>query len=276
MRRSSIKILVVVGCLAMVALTYLARSWVYRGRPLWPVDPDPPEGVGEAGESVVIHYHLRPPFYMSDGNRVHGLVLQPIATAFANAGIPHVFRETPARRQLEIIAANEGRSCAAGWFKTAERQSFALYSLPVYRDKPFVAVFRADVTQLAESETTLDRVLADGRLTLLVKEGYSYGRQVDEGLRRHEPRRLATTGENRDILRMIEHGRADYSFMTEEEAMDLLGTPQVDREKFRVVRFADIDAGGWRYVICSRMVGAATMARLDEAIRNLHSEGAPQ
>jgi hypothetical protein len=58
--------------------------------------------------------------------------------------------------------------------------------------------------------------------------------------------------------------------------MDLLGSPQVAREKFKVVRFADIDAGEWRYVICSRMVGAATMARVDEAIRTLHVEEAPQ
>ena len=269
MKGISPKYLVILGCAAGVLLTLLIRSQIYDRQRSEPASSVMPAEKHSEQAAIVVHFHQRRPFYMSDGDKVHGLVIDPIALAFKTADIPHVWQETPARRQLDIIERNEDESCAAGWFKTPEREAYARYTLPIYRDKPFVAVARADNQYLGETET-LDRVLRERRLQLLVKEGYSYGRFIDERLKACDPRRITTTAENQNILKMIENYRADYSFMTEEEAQDLLLSPEVNAFHFKLVRFSDMPAGGKRYIICSRKVGREIIARLDAAIRALH------
>jgi len=262
------KYFVILGCVAAILLTLLIRSQIYdRQRNESAFSVMPAERQSKHG-AIIVHFHQRRPFYIS-GDKVHGLVIDPIALAFKTAGIPCAWQETPARRQLDIIERNEDESCAAGWFKTPEREAYARYTLPIYQDKPFVAVTRADNEYLAATET-LDRVLQERRLQLLVKEGYSYGRLIDERVKALAPRTITTTAENQNILKMIENYRADYSFMTEEEAQDLLTSPEVEAGTFRIVRFSDMPAGGKRYIICSKKVGSEIIARLDAAIRALH------
>jgi uncharacterized protein (TIGR02285 family) len=263
MQRPGPKTLVVLVCVVILAATWLVRSSLYQRRPLSPMALDSTE---ERQEAITIHYHNRRPFYMRDGDRVHGLVIDPIARAFEAAGITYVWRETPAKRQLEIIAAGEERSCGAGWFKTPEREAFARYSLPIYRDNPFVAVVRA-ADDFLDGRPTLEQAFKDKRLHLLVKKGYSYGPSIDKLLQTLAPQRITTTADNQDILKMIEHHRADYSLITEEEASDLLEGPEVGGDRFKIVRFADMPEGGKRYIICSKKVSEEEMARLDAAIQ---------
>lgn len=264
------KALVIGCCVLLVALTWAGRAWIFTGHSDTPLPPPPDDNRRVPAEAVVIHYHRRPPFYMNDGGRVHGLVIDPIARAFREAGIPHIWRETPAKRLLEIIAAGEDLSCGAGWFKTPEREVFARYTLPIYRDKPFVAVFRAGEDILPEGPLLLDQLLKEWRLTLLVKEGYSYGPFIDGRMQALSPRQIRTTADNRDILRMIGHYRADYTFLSEEEAADLLSSPEVGGDRFTVVRLADVPGGGERHIMCSKKVGEGTIARLDAAIAAQH------
>lgn len=260
---------IVLGCMAGILLTLLFRSRIYdRQTNESPFSVMPTETQADRS-AITVHFHQRRPFYTNGGEKVRGLVADPIALAFRTAGIPFVWQETPARRQLDIIERNDDQSCAAGWFKTPEREAYARYTLPVYQDKPFVAMTRADNEYLAETET-LDRVLRERRLQLLVKEGYSYGRFIDERVKALAPRILTTTSETQNILKMIENYRADYSFMTEEEAQDLLGSPEVNAATFRIVRFSDMPAGGKRYIICSTKVDREIIARLDAAIQTLH------
>ena len=268
MKGPSSKYMVVIACAAAVILTLATRSEIYERHA-----PKPSVSVRPADEQpqsleITVHFHTRRPFYMSDGDRVYGLVAEPIAQAFETAGIPYHWQETPARRQLDIIEKNEDLSCAAGWFKTRERESYARYSMPIYQDKPFVALTRADNEFLAETESSLERVLRERRLKLLVKEGYSYGQFIDERLQALAPRLITTTAENWNILKMIENYRADYSFMTEEEARDLLMSPETKPTIFKIVRFSDMPAGGKRYIICSQKVGEDIIARLDAEIRS--------
>lgn len=269
MKGISLKYLVILGCAAGILLTLLIRSQIYDRQSSEPAFSVMPAERQSEHAAIIVHFHQRRPFYMSDGDKVYGLVIDPIALAFKTAGIPYAWQETPARRQLDVIERNEDESCAAGWFKTPEREAYARYTLPIYQDKPFVAIARADNEYLAETET-LDRVLKEWRLKLLVKEGYSYGRFIDERVKALDPRRITTTAENRNILKMIENYRADYSFMTEEEAQDLLTSPEVKAANFKLVRFSDMLAGGKRYIICSGKVSEEIIARLDSAIRFLH------
>lgn len=276
MKRPGQKTLIAISCLTLICLAFVVRYSIYQKNPHWegPNNLDKEPQIPK--EIISVHYHHRRPFYIRDKDKVYGLVIDPIANVFKAAGIAYIWRETPAKRQLQIIAAGEDYSCGAGWFKTPERETFARYTLPIYRDKPFVAVLRSDDEYIHSQETTLDEVLKEWRLKLLVKEGYSYGPYIDQRLKVLAPRQISTTGENHDILKMIENYRADYSFMTEEEADDLLASQEINAERYKIVRFVDMPPGGERHLMCSKKVGDETIARLNAAIRRQYPERADQ
>lgn len=219
-----------------------------------------------ADSLITIHYHDRRPYYVSSGGTVHGLVADPIALIFKKTGIDFQWINTPAKRQLDLIRDNASATCAAGWFKTPEREKIGKYTLPIYQDRPFVAVARAENSLLLDIET-LDRVFSEGRLKLLVKSGYSYGRYIDSKIKQLKPWRIVTTADNKSMLQMILNHRADYSFMTEEEANDLLLFSGIPRDNYKIISFKDIPEGSQRYLICSKKMKDTDIENLNSAIK---------
>jgi polar amino acid transport system substrate-binding protein len=269
MPKISLEKKIITGCICVIIFTLLTKSYVHEiTNPQWHSAALSTSSKKPVEEDIIIHFHERRPFYLGYKDEVHGVVADQIGRAFNYADIPYQWLETPAKRQLDIIKKNQDSSCAAGWFKTAEREKFAQYSMPVYQDKPFVAIVRADNDLLNETEQ-LERVLKERRLLLLIKSGYSYGDYIDLRLNNIKPRLITTTGDNQNMLKMIQSHRADYCFMTEEEAQDLLLFSGLQRSDFKLVYFSDIPPGNKRYIICTKMVAKDVMARLNGAIKYL-------
>ncbi|MGE4296661.1 MAG: substrate-binding periplasmic protein [Desulfovibrionaceae bacterium] len=219
---------------------------------------------------VTMHYHPRVPYmYMTDAGMA-GLTGAPAARAFEAADIPVDWVETPAPRQLMMIQANTGLDCGLGWFRNAERARFARFTVPLYQDRPAVALMRADNPRI-DPALTLDGLLRDRALTLLVKSGYSYGAFLDAAIRREGPNTHEVTGDNLTMLRLIHMGRADYFFVSPEEAANLIdsaGLPQVD---FRLMFLEGVPYGEKRYIMCSRQVPRQVIDKLNAVLPPLDS-----
>ena len=258
-------VIAVIVCLCTVLFVLIYRNVVYdQPADAFPVDVTTGDESG-AGTALQLHFHERRPYYVRYKNDVFGFVAGPVAKALREAEIDFEWIEIPAGRQLEMIRANTTAMCALGWFKTPERELFAQFTHPVYLDKAFVIVTRADVP-LVESHDLLNRIFAERRLKLLVKSGYSYGDSIDPAMAEYNPWSLTTTADNIGMLEMILDNRADYSFMTEEEIYDLLVHSSLNRADFKVVHLDDSSAGYLRYLICSKKVKKSTMARMNDAI----------
>jgi uncharacterized protein (TIGR02285 family) len=199
---------------------------------------------------------------------VHGLIADAVSTALKYADIDYTWLQTPATRQLDIIRDNTSATCAAGWFKTPERQNFAKFTVPVYQDQPFVAITRRD-NDLIGSDESPERLFKERRLRLLAKSGYSYGTYIDSQIQEFSPRQVMTTADNRTMMLMLQNHRADYCFMTEEEAYDLLLFSGLNKMDFRVINLRDVPRGNLRYLLCSSMVPDQTIKRINGAIRHL-------
>ncbi len=259
--------IIIICCAGCILLTLWFKSFLHPIiNPSWYADSSLSAATQQGNGKITVHFHERRPFYIAYKNEARGLVANPISQAFAYADIPFTWQETPATRQLDIIKNNTDKSCAAGWFKTPERETFGQFSLPIYQDKPFVAITRSDNMLLAETET-LERVLQERRLQVLVKDGYSYGPYIDSHLRRLTPRQVITTADNQNLMRMIQAYRADYCFMTEEEAQDQLLFSGLKKSNFKMIRFSDMPRGNKRYLICSQKVDQETLKRLNGAMR---------
>jgi len=270
------KIIIAVICLCMAAIiaTLYARNLIYpKASLVTHADTTETGSDPYAGGRITIHYHERPPYYTTHGKSVGGIIGDRINFVFEQAGIPLAWQKTPAVRQLDIIKENERREGAAGWFRTAERERFARFSHPIYQDRPTIALARTD-QGLLQPGARLAATISDRRLRLLRKQGYSYGSHIDGLLDQLQPEQVVTDTDNLGMLRMIHTRRADYFFIAEEEAEDLLARIELPASVFKKISFADMPAGNRRYILFSRRVEETMIERLDRVIRH-YGVGAP-
>lgn len=260
---------IILGVIASVAMATVlfGRTVFYSTETRFnaPASVSLPDSTPE-DDAIVVYYHERRPYYVTTPNQVHGLIADRVNWVFKDAGLPFVWVRTPAKRQLEIIRNNEQRACAVGWFKTPERDAFGNFTLPIYIDNPTMAIARADNDQISSGDP-LARTLSNRRLRLLRKDGYSYGRFIDDGIQEYAPREIVTTAENLSMVKMIHTHRADYFFISKEEAEDVILCSDLPRKDFKVVRFSDMPQGNKRYLICSLKIEEITLLRLNRAIK---------
>lgn len=203
---------------------------------------------------------------VTNNSGVGGLTGEPATIAFEKSAIPFEWKQTPSKRQIYLLQQNGDRDCLVGWFKNMEREKFAKYTLPVYWDKPQIALVRADNDNIPVVSTVSD-VFSNPKLNLLVKDGYSYGDFLDGKIKEYNPVRTVTTVENREMLKMVYARHADYFLIAPEEAAGLIITSEFDLQDFKFVQFRDIPYGEKRYILCSMQVEDSIIERLNAAIR---------
>jgi polar amino acid transport system substrate-binding protein len=113
----------------------------------------------------------------------------------------------------------------------------------------------------------LIRLFEDKKVKLLVKDGFSYGAYVDELIKDYDPATVSVvTSTNVQMLHMILSGRADYFFMSEEEADHIILSAGYERSQFQLQHFADMPAGNHRYIACSQQVSTEVVDLLNSAL----------
>lgn len=219
-----------------------------------------------ADTNINIMYHERPPYMVFDSQEmVSGLVGFPIHKAFESTGIPHTWTNIPPKRQLKYIQANKERVCGVGWFKNLEREAYARFTSPVYKDTVIAGFALANNTKLSEA-SDLKKVFQDKSLTLLVKQGYSYGEYIDDMIQQYNPKRYAVGVDNLKILKMLNHGRVDYLFATIEEVYELTIGNDLKMSDYKVIYFSDVTERNYRYLMCSKLVKEDEISRLNRWI----------
>jgi len=208
---------------------------------------------------LVLHYHTRPPLYYQTDGVMHGLMAEPLERALSAARIAHRWEDTPFNRAMALIKARQGQDCGVGWMYTTERAAFGRYSAPLYRSQPMVALVSNKVS--LASGGPVEALLGNSGYVLVVRENFSYGRELDERLQAL-PHRLASTEPLPQLARMLERGIADYMFVDQEEAAGLL------RPGLRMLRFSNL-AGEQHYLFCSLAVPAKRMDEVNRAMWQL-------
>lgn len=219
-----------------------------------------------AHAQVVLLYNERPPYLVTQDGALTGLTGSAAVAAFKAANIPFTTQLVPSIRQLVRIRNNTGADCAVGWFKTEERMSYAKFTKPIYQDHPQIALTAAGAGKLTDAES-LESALSNQDISLLVKQGYSYGTTIDELIAKLHPKLIAVSGENTQMLRMIRAGRADYMFAAPEEADGLITASGINPAEIRKVSFSDAPHGEYRYILCSRNVSDEVIERLNRVIK---------
>jgi polar amino acid transport system substrate-binding protein len=218
--------------------------------------------------ALTILFHVRPPYaYYDAGHNVACLLAGPVDEAVARAGTSANWVEMPPARQTEEIKRSKEAICGLGWFKRPERETFALFTDPIYHDQPAIVVARQRDPRFADGMSLQDS-FRDASRVLIVKTGYSYGSTIDEWIKLWHP---TSSGSNEQLLGMIAQQRGDYVIMAMEEADDLLGSVTELGAALRPVRLSDAPNGELRYLMCSKATPAELIARIDAALPKLRA-----
>ena len=215
---------------------------------------------------ISLHYNERPPYLVGKDGQLTGLTGSPAVAAFKAAGIAFTLQLTPTTRQLAMIKENTGADCGIGWFKNEEREGFAKFTKPIYQDRPHIALTAAKNPKIKDGEA-VESVLGNKGLTLLVKQGYSYGKTLDALIAKLQPVQHAVAVENVQMLKMIQAERADYMLIAPEEADGLVAASDVNPADIRKAHFSNAPNGEHRYMMCSKNVSDETISKLNSAIK---------
>jgi polar amino acid transport system substrate-binding protein len=226
-------------------------------------------GAAFGQDGLIIYYHDRPPYSAraADG-RVQGITADIVNEAMSAAGVAYRWEELPSARQMEVIKRDQAPGCGLGWFKRPDREAFAKFSAAIYRDLPTIVVARAGDARFAGTPS-IDALFADKSLSLLTKTGYSYGAEIDGKIVSQAPNARADASDNRIMLGMVSRERVDYMIMAEEEAKDLLAKPGIADAGLAIYHLANPPAGEYRYLMCSKSVPDDTIARINQALRQV-------
>lgn len=216
---------------------------------------------------IQIFYDERIPYALTDeSGNVHGLTATPVAEAFQTANIQIEWKRMPFKRQLATIKANKKKACGIGWFKNPEREVFARFSDPLYQDRPTIIVTKKG-NNIFERHSKIAKLLQDDSVKLLVKDGFSYGKYLDELIEQEQPTKLVVVGSsNLEMLKLILSERADYFFTAEEEAEEMINSTGFGKAQFELHRPIDMPAGNKRYLACSKQVTPVIIDQINQAL----------
>jgi len=223
-------------------------------------------------EAVVLLVFERPPYYQPDGRGGYeGLVAGPTAQALKRAGVPYVWRQMQPNGHLRAVEANQERVCAVGWFRTDEREEYALFTAPVYQDAPLSVLARADNGAVL-GHTSLRDLIGDNTLRLGTKLGYAFGAEVDAMIRDKNPPRSTVSQDDIGLVRMLLGRRFDYMLSGFDEANALIESFGEAGEDLVAITMADAPPGNTRHLACSASVGAATIEHINAALTEMARE----
>jgi polar amino acid transport system substrate-binding protein len=221
-----------------------------------------------ANDALKLMYEVRQPMsYRDSEGKLTGLLITPVAQAMTKAGISFVWVETPFKRQLNLLEANAEALCAVGMFKNKERQKIAKFSHVVIRDTARPSVMLAHRDFKPDKSMDLVEALSIPGVKMLKKEIASYGSAIDEAIERSHVTIISTTAESLNMAKMVAAHRADFIFVPEDEAINMIKTIE-DGDKLHIFKPRNMPQGPERFLMCSHAVPDELIQKFNRAIAN--------
>lgn len=230
--------------------------------------------VANAQTPLLITYIEKPPYYHTDTQGApRGFLIERLQQIMAHSGTSYRLEARPPNRALQELRLDPAANCSLGWFRNAEREGFAHFSLPLYHDRPLIAVALRD-SAAGLSGKGLAGILAENGIRVGAVAGYSYGEEVD--------RMLAPLGDRVDRapspasnLAKLAAGRFHIALFNSEELDHLLVLSPELEGRLQRIELKNVPPGKARHLMCSRHLPAETMARIDRAIKALRFDRSP-
>ncbi|MBH9554242.1 substrate-binding periplasmic protein [Inhella gelatinilytica] len=224
------------------------------------------------GQALQIEYRDKPPYSHTEAGRPAGFLLKRTQDVLRLAGIEASFQEVPARRILSDIQSGRGPICSPGWYRLAEREKFANFTLPIHKDRPHVVLAHAAAAKAVRQHQRIAALFEDTSLVLGVMEGVSYGPTLDQALSKLTKPPVQAQISPMQLAKMVAARRADYMLIDQEDVEWLLAHEELGALGLVRLEFADMPEGLQRFLMCSKQVDSQTLERINTAIRAVAPE----
>lgn len=216
----------------------------------------------------VLYLEFPPYYYTNSSGEPEGFLLKKADELFRSVGFEPTYTSMPARRiLLEMRGLNP--ACSIGWFKTPEREKYAKFSKPFYRNRPLQALFLRDNAMLFHGKDTLLELMMDNNLVLGKLNGYSFGPVVDHLVKEIEPKSQVVVGGHPQLIRLLAEGRFSYILVAPEEIGTLIEKNHLSPEFFESKMLTDIPAGNLRHLMFSRGMTEDVVIQLNRVIESV-------
>jgi polar amino acid transport system substrate-binding protein len=221
-----------------------------------------------AADAITVSWHNKPPYHYLDNGVERGFLLARGKQLFAAAGVAAVFSAEPTKRIWASFQSGRPNYCSLGRYRSPEREAIAQFSRILMTDPPQVLLVSAAALERVRAHKSLAALLADPQFELGLADGSSYGPQLDAMIKNSANQIVRRTVESNQLMRMVAAGRMSYS-IADRYGWEYLRGRDPALASVTVVELPGMPAGMARYLVCSKDVPAATMARLDRAIDQL-------
>lgn len=224
-----------------------------------------------SAEPLTFSYFDRPPYYYtSESGDPGGFLFERTRNILQEAGGELNFIASTPYRILYVLRHATVPHCSIGWFKTAERELFAKFSEPIYRNQALLLLTSKTLQHKFPARTKLRDIFSDQQLTIARMGEFTYGRFVDDLLGELTPKSVFFTGNQSALLQAVADQRADYMLVAPEEIEMLARSVGLPIEELVTIKLADIPVGNLRYLMCSQAVSDETITQLNAAINKLY------
>lgn len=207
-----------------------------------------------------------PPLAFSNGTGVpRGRFIDALNQRSGAAGLKLSYESRPAKRILAEVRADRAPICSLGWFKTPERETFAKFSRPIYRDRGVTIVSSLPASTYT-GITSLQQLLGRGTWRIGAISGLSYGADVDRILAANATMVERPTVTVDQMLRIVSAGRVPLAVVAEEHLNWFLEHEGGDTKLVRLSLSDLPKTGPQRFIMCSRRTPDDLIKAIDALI----------
>ena len=217
---------------------------------------------------ITVAWRDKAPYHYNDNGIAQGFLLLRAKQIFAQAQVPAVFVETPAKRIWHGFEHGKPAFCSIGWYRLPERERLAQFSRAFHVDPPHILLVGPKALTAIAAHQKVTALLADPGISLGVIDGVSYGPALDQLITNSANRVEHPTVSPANLMRMVAANRVNYMFADAADWQYLRGH-EAGLESITEYHFDDLPAGLERFIVCSKDVSSAIMVKLNRAIETL-------
>ncbi len=222
---------------------------------------------GRCEEQLLMVFREKPPYSYTEHGVQKGFLLERTRQILDKARVQASFEIMPPKRIFAEIEADTRAICSFGWYKTPEREKYALYTRSIHKDRPHILLAAPASTAAIGRHATLKNLLADNSLTLALVDGTSYGPELDKMIASFPGKIDRALISPLQVARKIAANRADFMFIDQDDYEYMLATePEFKKNRLVKISFPDMPPGLLRYILCSRKTGNNLIERLNAGI----------
>jgi len=223
-------------------------------------------------EPIEFYYPERPPYSYTQDGKAAGLLIELSRSILLKAGIEATFTEMPAPRIFAELQRDDVQCCLVGALKVPGRESYGVFSRPIFEDRPLVALSLAKHRKLFEGKHSFADLAADPQLTLGLVSSWSYGEHVD-GVIRNQNVQVTRIPSPAQQGIMLATERFRYTLVRESEVDEIIRLSGRQKKDFLVMPLADLSERRERFIFCGKGVPGDVIERLNAAIDAVRATG---